>query len=336
MDMRLELGQTSDAENAATPPPRRFGSTMAALVVGAILGVVIALAAVYSSAAPHRSEFKEGFVVQLAAAASAEQHIWIMRHGDKYSSYPACPKEKPLCFNETLMGVNPPLTPCGVKQAEFTADWLKANTSSFGGISNIVVSPFTRTLQTALPLAKALNLTLKVEYLLSEAMQPQGPFQPYNAGLDASVVKQLQEIEAVWDTQYGSPPIPTPETPKMYDARVEKAAKVLKKRFPPSSGNLAIYTHATTSFSIAYGLCHGEDSSDASLKKFVESQAAIAPVGVIHVVLDSAGKCKRVDQTNNVALKVGCGKTTAFKCNFTDFPAWYWRHSDGAGPGKCA
>lgn len=272
----------------------------------------------------------------LAAEGGAEQHIWIMRHGDKYSSYPDCPEGKPLCFNETLMGDNPPLTPCGVKQANATADWLKDNSSAYGGIKNLVVSPYTRTLQTALPLAKALGLKLKIEYLLSEANQPEGPFQPLNAGADAETKKQLEEASDNWDLEYGSPPIPTPETPiAMYNARVEKCAKVLKERFPPSSGNLAIYTHATTSFSVAYGLCHGEDGDDDQLKKFVENQKAIAPVGVIHVVLNSDGKCKMVEQTNNVAEKVGCGDTKPFKCDFENFPAWYWAHASGKGPGKC-
>jgi len=265
-----------------------------------------------------------------------EQHIWIIRHGDKYSSYPDCPENRPLCFNKSLMGDNPPLTSCGVRQAKTTADWLKDNSSSYGGIKNIAVSPFARTLQTSLPLAKALGLKLKVEYLLSEANQPEGPFQPLNTGADKETKKQLEEASDKWDLHYGSPPIATPETPvKMYDTRVKKCAKVLKERFPPLSGNLAIFTHATTSFSIAYGLCYGEGGNDSQLQKFVEHQKAIAPAGVIHVVLDADGKCKTVEQTNNVAETLGCGKTEPFKCEFADFPAWYWSHANGKGPGKC-
>ena len=50
-----------------------------------------------------------------------EQHVFIVRHGDKYSSYPDCPSEdepvaEGLCFNRELMGNNVPLTPCGVQQ----------------------------------------------------------------------------------------------------------------------------------------------------------------------------------------------------------------------------
>merc|ERR1712050_785849 len=104
------------------------------------------------------------------------------------------------------------------------------------------------------------------------------------------------------------------------------------ERFPSSSGNLAVYTHATTSFSIAYGLCHGDDSSDAQLKQFVNGQNAIAPAGIIEVVIGKDGKCD-VKQTNNLAEAVNCGDTEPFKCAFEDFPAWYWYHSAGSGPG---
>ena len=59
-------------------------------------------------------------------------------------------------------------------------------------------------------------------------------------------------------------------------------------------------THATTSFSLAYGLCYGENAADASLQHFVVRQDAIGPAGVITGVLDSAtGACLRVEQTQN-------------------------------------
>jgi len=265
---------------------------------------------------------------------SGDQHIWIIRHGDKYSSYPDCPAEPP-CFDKGLMGDNPPLTDCGRKQASFTAAWLKNASSLVGGIKHIVVSPYTRTLQTSLPLAQALGLKLQVEYLLSEANQPEGPHREFNIKEDKVTVADLLKASELWDTLYGSPPIPTPEVPELYGKRVKRAAEVLTARFPPSAGNAAIYTHATTSFSIAYGLCHSKDGTDATLEDFVKKQAAIAPAGVIHLVRDNSGKCKVIDQTANVAKTVGCGKTEPYKCEFDDYPAWYWPHADGKGPGKC-
>merc|ERR1712187_972563 len=108
-------------------------------------------------------------LLMLDLVSVATQHIYIVRHGDKYSSYPACngthvDKDGTPCFDEKLMGNNPPLTPCGIKQANYTSDYLLRHYD----INNIVVSPFTRTLQTSLPLAQALGYRLNVEPLLSE------------------------------------------------------------------------------------------------------------------------------------------------------------------------
>mmetsp|Transcript_10632 Transcript_10632/g.14679 ORF Transcript_10632/g.14679 Transcript_10632/m.14679 type:complete len:334 (-) Transcript_10632:280-1281(-) len=269
----------------------------------------------------------------LSRALGDEQHVYIVRHGDKYSSYPKCPaSDGKLCFDEELMGDNPPLTPCGIRQASHTAKWLQGQKT--GGIKNIVVSPFTRTLQTALPFAKATGKKLHVEYQISEANQPEGPFREFNIDNAGETVSQIEEAHKLWDLSYGSVPIKTPENYTLYNARVKTAAKVLKERFPPSSGNLAIFTHATTSFSVAYGLCYGEDGSD-KLEEFVKGQDAIGPAGVIHVILAADGSCKPVEQTQNVGMEVGCGETEPFKCKFEDFPSWYWAHPQGKGPGKC-
>lgn len=264
----------------------------------------------------------------------ATQTIYIVRHGDKFSSYPPCPgmggfiSGKP-CYDEKLMGDNPPLTECGIRQANATAQWLADR-----HIKTIVVSPFTRTLQTALPLAKRIGKQMNVEYLLSEAMQPDGPYRAFNVDAPGATDSQLEEVLALWNLDYGSPPIQTPENNTLYLKRVKRAAKTLKARFPQTSGTLALFTHATTSFSIAYGLCHGSDSTDTQVEDFVKHQDAIAPAGVIEVQI-SGNSCV-IKQTNNVAQKtVDCGDTPAFKCNFSDYPSWYWNHTAGEGPGRC-
>lgn len=270
-------------------------------------------------------------VISLAGTA---QHVYIVRHGDKYSSYPDCAVTNgTLCYDKELMGDNPPLTPCGMKQAARTAEWLSNGTS--GSISNIVVSPFTRTLQTALPLAKSLGKTLQVEYLLSEARQPEGPFREFNINAPGETVEQLQECHRIWNRSYAGPPIKTPENDTLYIERATIAAQILKERFPPSSGDLVVVTHATTAFSIAYGLCYSDTGNDGTLEEFVNAQNAIGPAGVIHVAIEGDGSCT-IEQTRNVGEAVNCGRTPAYKCNFSDFPAWYWAHKGGKGPGKCA
>ena len=290
-----------------------------------------------------------------------EQHIYIVRHGDKYSSYddclPAGSTAMP-CFNGSLMSNNPPLTPCGRKQAEHAATWVHEHAAAVGGIRNIVVSPYTRTLQTALPLAKLLSPTaedeasrmhqfadqaagsrLHVEYLISEDRRDEGPHSPYNAAEDAATVGQLAELSARWDLGYGSPPIPTPETSTRFHTRARRASEVLRQRFPPSSGNLAVHSHATTSLSLAYGLCYGSDASDdATLKKFLSTMEPIGPAGVVHLVLGADGSCKSVDPAVNSAYEsVECepdSKTIPWMCHYADCPSWYWE-SDRGDP-NCA
>jgi len=264
---------------------------------------------------------------QPPVSKARDQHIFIVRHGDKYSSYPPCPSA-PLCFNSSLMGNNPPLTPCGMQQAEETARHLAAASD----ISHIVSSPFLRTIETALPLAKLLNLSLNVEYLESEARQDDGPFRPFNLELGNEHTKYLLDAQARWDLDYGSFPVPTPEGNREYCSRVKTAAGSLRHRFPV--GNLAVYTHATTSFSLAYGVCYGENGDDAKLQEFVEGQDAIGPGGVILVIIKAGtGECS-ISQTQNIA-NMSCGATKPYKCPFAHFPAWYWTHSAGVGPGKC-
>lgn len=264
------------------------------------------------------------------------QVVYIIRHGDKYSSYPDCePGEDPvngsMCFDSEAMGVNPPLTECGVRQANYTAGWI-VNQYTGRGIAHIVVSPFARTLMTSLPLARLLGKPITVEPLLSEARQPEGPYRPYNVALPAFAVSQLAEIEEMWDPSYGSPPIKTPEDTPLYDQRVAKMAQALRARFPPASGDLAVFTHATTSFSLAYGLC---SNLFASLQEFVDPMPAIAPAGVIVATLDDKGHCTNLTQTQNVAGAVGCGETKPYKCAFKDYPNWYWEDPLGSGPAKC-
>ena len=51
----------------------------------------------------------------------------------------------------------------------------------------------------------------------------------------------------------------------------------------------------------------------------------------------NAEGCVRVEQTQNaIGMPTQCGMTHPYKCNFADFPSWYWEHSEGRGPGKCS
>lgn len=262
------------------------------------------------------------------------QHVYIVRHGDKYSSYPDCSAEQDQpCHNRTLMGDNAYLTPCGVKQAYIRAKSLFAIADD---IKQIVASPWARTLQTALPLAKHYNLKIKVERTLSEARQPDEPNFAFNALADEETKRQLAEVQKYWDLDYGSFPIQTPEDNALYAERARLGATILKKRFPPSSGNVIVVTHATPAFSVAYGLCHGDEHTPELLEQFVAGQEAIGPGGLIHIVRDAQGKCLSMSQTDNSAMEdSGCGATEGFRCDYANNPMWYWPNTEGAGPDTC-
>ena len=96
------------------------------------------------------------------------------------------------------------------------------------------------------------------------------PFRPDNVGLGRSTLARLAEINARWSPDYGSAPIPVPESDQLYTTRAAKAGASLRARFPSTmAGNVAIFTHATTSFSVAYGLCFGPNGTDAALQVII-------------------------------------------------------------------
>eukprot|EP00927_Polykrikos_kofoidii_P052490 TRINITY_DN46363_c0_g1_i1.p1 TRINITY_DN46363_c0_g1~~TRINITY_DN46363_c0_g1_i1.p1 ORF type:complete len:325 (-),score=26.41 TRINITY_DN46363_c0_g1_i1:152-1126(-) len=264
------------------------------------------------------------------------RHIYIVRHGDLYKSYAECngkggkdDRGNP-CYDEPLMKNNAPLTRCGIAQARLTAEWLGDK-----NITKIVVSPFTRALQTALPLAETIGVKLDVEHLLSEAIEEEGPFREFNLMQPSVTVNNLESIQELWALDYGSPPLKTPESNGMYVRRVKQLAPLINSRFPVYHGNIAVYTHATPAFSLAYGLCYGDAGGDTKLEEFVGKQDPIAPGGLIEVIQHADGTCKEVKQTNNVAGELGCGLTKPAKCHIFDYPGWYWSHSKGVGPANC-
>jgi len=274
------------------------------------------------------------------------QHIFIVRHGDKLAEYPACSAEEQdsntLCFDESIYGNNSPLTPCGKAQANHTAEWLMNSSAALGPIEHLLSSPFLRTLETALALAARLpeeHASITVDTLLSESMDTGPPFRANKASLTSADSAALDAIQALQD-ESSAPAIPTPESPALYHKRVVRMGESLLARFAAQPGNFALFTHATPAFSIAHAICHSGDFSSAPLQRFVESQDAIGPAGVIHVARDPAtGACVAVDQTNNLGNGAACGETKASKCEFAVCPAWYWpldgEECTDAGYAKC-
>ena len=309
--------------NSQALPTGRRAVTILGIGLLTMLGILLAIIGLLSARYPR---------------PPVRQHVYIVRHGDKYSSYPPCDEfssaNDTLCFDAEKMGNNPPLTPCGLAQAEETANWLIEDSASIGGIQAIVSSPFTRCLETALPLATRLKLSLQVEQQAGEARALEGPFRPNNGALSPVHQKLLDAITTNWDLAYGSSPVVTPEDDPRYWRRVDHLSATIRTRILPKVTNMVIFTHATTSFSLAYGLCYQGLTKDKVLKDFVVAQGAIGPGGTIRVTVDAAAGTCEVGQTNNVAFR--CGATGPHKCEFASYPAWYWQHAEGRGPGLCS
>mmetsp|Transcript_6487 Transcript_6487/g.15005 ORF Transcript_6487/g.15005 Transcript_6487/m.15005 type:complete len:344 (-) Transcript_6487:111-1142(-) len=279
----------------------------------------------------------------LQRAYSPGQHstttLHIVRHGDKMSKYPPCAAKGLVqsgepCFDEARFGNNPELSECGRRQARLLATRLAADLTNSTAIWS---SPYARTLQTALPLARKLGKTIKVEALFSEDRQLNGPFQPRHAEPSESGAQDWLRIARVWDRYYSSPPIPTPEGNAEYWERVQQAADKLVLQLrgvgaaaapPPESA--VVFSHAGPSFSLAYGLCRRKFGD--SLRRFVDTYVAadglpgLAPAGMIRIELNDSGECTRIELPDNqVWQEAACGETKPHRKNFDADPGKYWR-----------
>jgi len=263
-----------------------------------------------------------------AGEAFGIQYVYLVRHGDKSSSYPPCGPNSTagdVCYDAEATGNNCPITPCGTAQANKTAAFLADK-----DISHIMSSPFARAMQTALPLAKMMGLQIAIEPMLSEDRQSDGPFRANNANSLPYVLDELEALDNQWDRAYGAPPIPTPETDSLFFARLAKASRQLRARIANQPGNHALYSHATTVFSIAYGLCHVDDNPKEFLEEYVNGQDPIGPGGFIRVAFEvSSGKCE-ISQTNNLDNSY-CGKTKPYYCRFADCSTKYWPFPQAGG-----
>merc|ERR1712190_84167 len=123
------------------------------------------------------------------------------------------------------MGENPVLTKCGIEQANMVSKWLINQSTSLSAIKHIVVSPFMRTLQTAVPLAMALNVKLKIDFNVREARAQR---LPDNTALCKDFQSVCQEIIKLNDRNYNTHfPLTAEDT---YQSRMKRAAENLKKQ----------------------------------------------------------------------------------------------------------
>lgn len=88
-------------------------------------------------------------------------HIFVLRHAERADSLPT--EQRP----EYSISFDPPLTDVGKRQAAIAVKAILDNIPASASV-HLVSSPFLRCIQTALPLAKALNLPIVVDEVFGE------------------------------------------------------------------------------------------------------------------------------------------------------------------------
>jgi broad specificity phosphatase PhoE len=139
--------------------------------------------------------------------------VWLMRHADRLDFI------QPEWFETALYPYDPPLAPIGL-------DWAisLAQDSSLSSIEQIFTSPFLRTIQTAAPLARMLQLPIRLEWGLCEWLcQDWTPAFPATTPID-ELMRDYPNI----DRNYQSLVLPCyPETREALDARTVSIAHKL-------------------------------------------------------------------------------------------------------------
>jgi broad specificity phosphatase PhoE len=100
--------------------------------------------------------------------------IILIRHGDRFDY--ANPEWLVSASENEVPLTDPPLSALGHKQARETAEYL-LNTFSTDTVDKILVSPYVRTIQTAVPTSQVLGLPVCIEEGLSEAHATPGILQ---------------------------------------------------------------------------------------------------------------------------------------------------------------
>lgn len=163
------------------------------------------------------------------------QRFWVIRHGDRLDNHDRSWK-KAAKFREDT-----PLSPVGHIQA---ADVANAIAAEDNGITQILASPFLRTIQTSLPLSRKLNIPIKLESSVWET----GCRQPPPPHFDEGFPLDTSGYESCFEPTCG-------ECPDDFRPRLARAAKALSARFPFGSGNVAIFSHADPVAYLVTELC---------------------------------------------------------------------------------
>jgi broad specificity phosphatase PhoE len=146
------------------------------------------------------------------------QTVWIARHANRLDFV------HPKWFETAPKRYDPPLSSDGLLQADRLGARLQHES-----ISHIFASPFLRTIQTANPVATALNLTIKIERGLGEWMHPQW----IDENPELNYPDSLSTLYPRLDRQYQSQILPQyPETELQIRQRTARTIELLVAQYP--------------------------------------------------------------------------------------------------------
>jgi broad specificity phosphatase PhoE len=176
------------------------------------------------------------------------QTVWIARHGNRLDFV------NPEWFNTAKRPYDPPLSEDGFEQAKQLGQRLVGE-----GIRHIFASPFLRTVQTAVQVANALDLPIKLESGLSEWLNPEW----MNTMPEKLPIEVLHEQYPRIDPSYTSRVIAHyPETSVEVLERTAETARRLTAEF---SEDILLVGHGASVVGTTQGLVAGTPEVHASL-----------------------------------------------------------------------
>jgi broad specificity phosphatase PhoE len=211
--------------------------------------------------------------------AAALTRLLIVRHGDRWDYENAEWRSRALAAGANVR--DPPLSRLGVRQAEETALEISARTASFGGVQQILCSPYLRVLQTAQPLSLRLGLPLRLEEGLAETHHCPGtlPSARERFAYFPSVDVESASVHAVESDDVCHETGARCESyPLGYMRRMLRVADSLSQSLEPGTTTVC-YTHAA-SISLISALLRRELPADESFR--------FAPCGIFQLERDGA------------------------------------------------
>ncbi|AFY38519.1 Phosphoglycerate mutase [[Leptolyngbya] sp. PCC 7376] len=151
--------------------------------------------------------------------------VWLVRHGNRLDFI------QPKWFVSAQFPYDSPLCPAGTLQARELAQRLKSEV-----VGHIFVSPYRRTLETAMAVAIAYQLSLKVETGLGEWLN-----QDWMPGKPKLTSEPLQYADELIERNYKS--FVVPQYPERRSPMLQRSAKTMQFLLTNYAGNLLVVGH---------------------------------------------------------------------------------------------